>query len=256
MLSRRQLLALSAAAGALRCASREGEADAAFTDERTDEGVDGRLHARIHARPAPPSIPGPRGLQRAGTGMLYVPMTIDPRRPAPLIVALHGAGGHAENAMRLTTVHAERIGAVVVAPKSLGMTWDVIETRLGPDVESLDDALARVFAHYSIDATRVAVSGFSDGASYALTLGVANGDLFTHIVAFSPGFMQPPSQHGAPRIYVSHGTNDQVLPIDRCSRALVPRLQSAGYEVIYREFDGPHTVPPEVAAEAFDWFAG
>jgi predicted esterase len=34
----------------------------------------------------------------------------------------------------------------------------------------------------------LAVSGFSDGASYALSIGPANGDLFTHVMAFSPGF--------------------------------------------------------------------
>ncbi len=39
--------------------------------------------------------------------------------------------------------------------------------------------------------------GFSDGASYALSLGVPNGDLFTHIVAFSPGFMRLPDQEPA-----------------------------------------------------------
>jgi predicted esterase len=100
----------------------------------------------------------------------------------------------------------------------------------------------------------MAVAGFSDGASYALSLGVANGDLFTHIIAFSPGFLAPASRNGQPRIFVSHGVKDGVLPIDSCSRKIVPRLKHAGYEVRYREFDGPHTVPPEVAREALDWF--
>jgi phospholipase/carboxylesterase len=46
---------------------------------------------------------------------------------------------------------------------------------------------------------------------------------------------------------------DQVLPIDRCSRRLVPRLRDAGYEVEYVEFDGPHTVPPELVDRALEW---
>jgi phospholipase/carboxylesterase len=33
----------------------------------------------------------------------------------------------------------------------------------------------------------------------------------------------------------------------------VPRLQRAGYEVLYREFDGPHRVPPEIAREGVEW---
>ncbi|HEX8091215.1 MAG TPA: alpha/beta hydrolase-fold protein, partial [Blastocatellia bacterium] len=121
-------------------------------------------------------------------------------------------------------------------------------------VAFIDRALEHTFQLYNVKPARMAVAGFSDGASYALSLGVANGDLFTHIIAFSPGFLAPASRNGQPRIFVSHGVKDGVLPIDSCSRKIVPRLKHAGYEVRYREFDGPHTVPPEVAREALDWF--
>ena len=45
-------------------------------------------------------------------------------------------------------------------------------------------------------------------ASYALSLGIANGNLFSHVLAFSPGFLAPAGQTGSPRICVSHGTQD------------------------------------------------
>lgn len=45
-----------------------------------------------------------------------------------------------------------------------------------------------------------------------------------------------------------------MLAIDRCSRRLAPRLQRAGYGLRYHEFDGPHTVPREIAREALGWF--
>ena len=61
-------------------------------------------------------------------------------------------------------------------------------------------------------------------------------------------------QAGVPRVFVSHGTRDGWLPIARCSRRIVPRLQRAGYEVRYREFEGGHVVPPAVAREAVAWF--
>ena len=98
------------------------------------------------------------------------------------------------------------------------------------------------------------VGGFSDGASYALSLGITNGDLFTHVLAFSPGFVAPAGQTGAPRIFVSHGTRDGVLPIDRCSRSIVPELKRGGYDVLYREFDGEHSISLEIALEAMGWF--
>jgi len=107
-----------------------------------------------------------------------------------------------------------------------------------------------------VDLTRLAIGGFSDGASYGLSVGLANGDLFTHVLAFSPGFMVPPALVGKPRIFISHGTQDQILEIDSTSRSFVPQLQRAGYQVHYREFAGPHTVPVEVAREALQWFAG
>lgn len=100
---------------------------------------------------------------------------------------------------------------------------------------------------------RISVAGFSDGASYALGLGAANGDLFRSIVALSPGFIPRGERRGMPRVFVSHGTGDEVLRIGSTSRRLVPQLRDAGYQVEYREFDGPHTVPFEIGAEAVRW---
>ena len=45
-----------------------------------------------------------------------------------------------------------------------------------------------------------------------------------------------------------------MLPIEPCSRRIVAQAREAGYVVNYREFDGPHTVPEEIAREAVGWF--
>jgi phospholipase/carboxylesterase len=214
--------------------------------------------AHLTVRPAPLSAsapPAPHGLRPLGLGqgrdgLIYVPPSYRPERPAPLVVMLHGAGGNAANALSVLQPHADAAGLLLLAPDSRGSSWDVIRDRYGPDVAFLERALALVFSRYAVDPARVAVGGFSDGASYALSLGVSNGELFTHVLAFSPGFMVPTRQQGRPSIYVSHGTHDAVLPIERCSRRLVPRLQAAGYDVQYVEFDGPHTVPTERVREA------
>ena len=55
-------------------------------------------------------------------------------------------------------------------------------------------------------------------------------------------------------MFVSHGTGDRILPIQDCSRRIVPFAKNAGYRVEYREFDGGHTVPPDIARDALDWF--
>jgi phospholipase/carboxylesterase len=216
--------------------------------------------ARLLARPQKVDQTSPTGLRPLGLdgkrdGLLYVPPVYRADRAAPFVLVLHGAGGSAEHSLAPLTGAADKAGLILLAPQSRRQTWDVITGGYGPDVAFIDRALEQTFQRYSVDPSRVAAAGFSDGASYALSLGVSNGDLFTHIIAFSPGFLAPAAQKGLPHIFISHGVKDSVLPIDSCSRKIVPQLKRAGYEVRYREFDGPHAVPPEVAREALDWFA-
>ncbi|MCU0494779.1 MAG: hypothetical protein MUD01_24595 [Chloroflexaceae bacterium] len=187
--------------------------------------------------------------------LLYVPKNYTGQQPAPLAVMLHGAGGEAQHAIALLQPLADAAGLLLLAPASRGRTWDIIVSDYGPDVAQLDQGLAEVFSRFAIDSAHVAVGGFSDGASYGLSLGLMNGDLFSHILAFSPGFMAPIGQKGQPGVFISHGTHDTVLPIDRCSRRIVPQLKAAGYRVNYHEFDGPHTVPESIARQALAWFA-
>jgi phospholipase/carboxylesterase len=219
----------------------------------------GAHRGRLSARPTPVTGEAPPGLHVLGSatkqdGVLYVPAGYHATRPAPLAVMLHGAGGHAQQGLAPLLPFADAAGLLLLAPESQGRTWDLLLGALGPDLHVLDEALRQIFQRYAVDATHLALGGFSDGASYALSVGLTNGDLFTHIIAFSPGFMAPVAQHGAPRLFVSHGVHDAVLPIDACSRRLVPQLRRADYKLCYREFDGPHTVPTAVAREAVAWF--
>ena len=50
----------------------------------------------------------------------------------------------------------------------------------------IDRALQTTFRRFAVDAGRLALSSFSDGASYALSLGLTNGALFTHTIALDP----------------------------------------------------------------------
>jgi predicted esterase len=187
--------------------------------------------------------------------LIFVPATYQPGRPAPLLLALHGAGGSAEQGAAILSLLANRLGVIILAPDSRQATWDAIGGRYGPDVAFIDAALEQTLSRYAVDPRRVGVSGFSDGASYALSLGLSNGDLFTHIIALSPGFIALVQPVGRPAIFIAHGTRDHVLPIERCSRRIVPRLQRQGYDVHYREFNGPHILPPRIAFAALRWFA-
>jgi phospholipase/carboxylesterase len=214
---------------------------------------EGRLQARPNRIAKPPGAsPGLHRLDlgQGRDGALYVPNSVDAVQPAPLVVALHGAGGHAPQMLDPFVETAEARGYLVLVPESRGRTWDVILGGYGADVAFLDEALAQTFERHAIDPRRIAVGGFSDGASYALSIGIINGALFSDILAFSPGFMAPTEESDSPRVFISHGVHDGVLPIDACSRRLAPKLRQAGYDLDYREFDGGHEVPPEMVTAA------
>lgn len=213
----------------------------------------------LSARPVTPAFDpeyglSPLGLDPSRDGLLYVPDGYAPGTPAPLFVALHGAGGSASN-WTSYYARADARDFVLLAPSSRSRTWDFLLGGYGPDVTFLDRALQHTFERVLIDPARIALGGFSDGASYALSLGASNGDLFTHLVGYSPGFFNDAGPTPEkPRIFISHGTQDPILPVGASRNDTVPLLRKRGYDVTYREFDGGHLVPAEISEAALDWF--
>jgi predicted esterase len=265
-LHRRDLLRL---AGAALVAGVAGACGAGHGTDRTasaDPDARRRMHTagRLASRPRPPAPgPAPTGLlplQLSGSdrdGAVYLPPSYRPDTPLPLVIALHGATGSARQHLRLLQPLADAEGLILLAPDSRETTWDVIRSGgFGADVDFVDRALDLVFARYAVDPTRVVAEGFSDGASYALALGLLNGDLFTHVMAFSPGFLTRGARRGKPRLFLSHGVHDRVLPIELCSRPIVKELRGDDYDVRYTEFDGGHGVPDQIAGAALAWLAG
>ncbi len=218
-----------------------------------------RLASRITARPGESSASTPSGLHPLKLrddrdALLYIPESAAKHEKAPLIVSLHGATRNADRGIELLRSLSDEHGFLLLSPASEHGTWDAIQGEFGPDVAFINRSMARTFELRKVDPTRIGMAGFSDGASYSLSLGIANGDLFNTVFGFSPGFVVRGERAGKPPIFISHGTIDPVLPIDQCSRVIVPMLKQQGYGVTYREFEGKHTLPPAVASEAMRWF--
>jgi phospholipase/carboxylesterase len=217
--------------------------------------AEGRLEVRPGPAPAgPPLPPGTTAIDLGGRVDALVAVPHTGTGPRPLLVFCHGAGGDAAQSLAAVGDVATARGVAVLATSSLASTWDLITGGLGRDVAVLDAALQEVAAGLAV--SRVALGGFSDGASYALSLGLANGDLFEALLAFSPGFAAPPGREGRPRVWIAHGTHDRVLPVDRCGRRVSRQLTAAGYDVVYDEFDGGHVVTPGLVAAALDTWLG
>ena len=226
-----------------------------------DSGVNGPIggRERLSAQPVAATTTMP-----AGTYSLSISATKDARliipagagtRAIPLLVMLHGAGGD-EAPVDVVAAAAVERGVAVMIPKSRQLTWDLALGGFGEDVTFINRALEETFRRVRVDPGHVALAGFSDGASYALTLGIANGDLFSHIIAFAPGFMSPVNRVGSPAIFIAHGSQDVVTSPRNSEQNIVPFLRTLGYLVQFHGFAGSHQVNAAETDVALNWFVG
>ena len=186
--------------------------------------------------------------------------------PAPVLVALHGAGGQAADVLTAFREAADADGIVLVIPQSAKGSWDMVQDlksrigiemsvtpRYGKDLKALDTALVDLFGKVAVDPARVGIMGFSDGATYALSVGTANPQLFHRVIAFSPGpaFLgkSAPDQF----VFISHGENDKVLPYST-ARGHVSKLRVKKVPVEFEKFHGGHEVPKAIKEKAMAFF--
>src|SRR4051812_11968542 len=186
-----------------------------------------------------------------------------PGTRVPLVLVLHGSGeigtGNRAQLTPLALAWARdearaRDGAYVVVPQmpaesvhySGSITDDArtsVGTALVPATLALVDALA---ATLPIDRQRIAVVGFSMGASTTWNLLHARPGFFAAAVAIAgvPRADQAASADAATRIWVIHGNRDENVPIRHDRRAFVP-LADAGATIRFSEVDQlAHEVPP------------
>lgn len=222
--------------------------------------------SRLTARVTPPTRMVEPGAQTLGLGRVFYRgtyrdgMLFIPRRAlttqVPLLTVLHGGGGRASSYTFMYPL-AEEYGVALLLVDARHNTWDGIDSPFGPDMLFLDEALRHAFERVPVDPSRLALGGLSDGGMYALSVGIANGDLFTHLAAVAPGYIDPPGPPvGQPRIFLSHGTRDNVYGVAGSRERLLPALRRSGYDVTWFEFDGPHFITEAPARKMLEWLVG
>jgi phospholipase/carboxylesterase len=198
---------------------------------------------------------------RRGGFSAYVPEAWDGRAPMALVVALHGGHGHGRDFLWSWLREARSRNVLLVAPTSRDRTWSIMA---GEDVDApaLRDVVESVAARYPVDRARVLLTGMSDGGTYALLGGLAEGMPFTHL-APACGVLHPlllagdglARARGRP-IYLVHGALDWMFPVHTARQAR-EALLAAGARLVYREIDDlSHTYPRDENPRMLDWLMG
>ena len=217
-----------------------------------------------------------RGNQRA---VLLTPDEIDPERRYPLITVLHGAGRQDEMLIKAYRDEAEARQALFLVPRSHYMTWDLIalgvqggaahspesaaepEPRSSrPDLDFLEYAYDLIWRRFPVDQERQSLVGYSDGASYGLSLGLSNPHIFRALMVWAAGFLALEndvieSPEPRPHVLVEYGTHDELFPFEQVALPMKQHLQELGCPLEFRvDEGGRHWPPSDFQAEALDWF--
>ncbi len=189
---------------------------------------------------------------------LYVPESYDGRTPRPLVVALHGGSGDGNDFLWTWLAEARGRRFLLLAPTSRGDTWSM----MGPDVDApaLRSMVDYVVSQWSVDSTRILLTGLSDGATYSLLAGLSEDSPFTALAPVSGVFHPANLQNGnlerarGKRIYLVHGTLDWLFPV-QIAHGTRDALLEAGADLVFREIpDLSHTYPRDENDHILTWF--
>lgn len=128
--------------------------------------------------------------------VVYVPTGYDPAQPAPLLLALHGAGGRGAEMIPWWRATADALGMLLVAPTEAGANEGFrFSAREREDVLA---CLRWVRRRYNVDENRVHLTGSSRGGHLTWDLGVRHP---TPWASLAPMI-------GGPRLHPAEGQNN------------------------------------------------
>jgi phospholipase/carboxylesterase len=193
--------------------------------------------------------------------------------PFPTVVALHGWGASAHDLIGLApyfqggaalTLCPQGPLRVPIAPGQDGYGWFPIAGGAPPDARAFERGaeLVRGFldaarARYPIDRRKIVLLGFSQGGVLAYQLALRDPAGFAGLAALSswlPEAVVPPRrpEHTGLPTFVSHGTQDPMLPVER-GRESRERLLRLGVALTYREYPMGHEIRPETLRDLLTW---
>ncbi|MFN0106909.1 MAG: prolyl oligopeptidase family serine peptidase [Bryobacteraceae bacterium] len=190
---------------------------------------------------------------------LFIPSTYDGKKPAPLVIALHGMGGDESSmfdgygATGALKKEAERLGFLMASPKGR----EPASMYRGAAEKDVLDVIAEVQRDYKVDAKRIYLMGHSMGGYGTWSIAMAYPEKFAALGPIAGGG-NPQGMEKLKHIaqFVVHGDNDKTVPVTQ-SRMMVEAGKKAGAKIEYVEVPGGSHVDIAIPnfAPMFDFFA-
>ncbi|CAE7503510.1 exgA [Symbiodinium natans] len=216
------------------------------------------LQRALQALAQPKALPKPHRIQHQGhAAHVLTPKLLKKTAGSlPLLFVLHGAGrtkASVESSVLQFSKMSSRNKILIAIPMSIDRTWDLRQTattgQASADAAFISYILDCLNRDYYIDSGRIAVMGFSDGGSYAISLAVNNPEVFQAAMSWSAGYYlesrhsgQAAPTRSKPNILHGHGQVDELFDFQKVAVPMRQSLRSSGHLVT------PHNVRSAGAA--------
>lgn len=172
---------------------------------------------------------------------LVVPKSVNMKRPAPLVVALHGFGIDSKDVMPLYTRlgdTAEKHEFILCFPNAVDRSWGLTPEKIRADLEFFDCLVAELNKRYRLDPARLYVLGMSNGGYFAHLIGKERSTTVAAVASHSgPLGLQTLLGIHAERkfpVLIVHGAKDRLFPV-AFARENRDKYRKEGHPVQYEE---------------------
>lgn len=192
----------------------------------------------------------------------------------PLLLLLHGYGSNEEDLFSFASELPEEYYVISArAPYDMmygsyawyAINFDADENKFS-DIEQaktsrdlISNFIDELVANYAIDSNNVTLIGFSQGCILSYAVAVSYPEKIKRVVAMSGYFNAEIATENFKendfsnlKIFASHGSVDQVVPVDWARKA-EPTLKQLGIDIIYKEYPIGHGVSPQNFYDFKNW---
>ena len=192
----------------------------------------------------------------------------------PLLLLLHGYGSNEEDLFSFATELPDHYYVISArAPYSLqygsyawyAINFDADENKFSDHDQArtsrdlISTFIDELIINYSIDPNNVTLIGFSQGSILSYAVALSYPEKIQRVVAMS-GYLNldivtenyKNNNFSNLKIFASHGTVDQVIPIEWARKAK-PILEHLGIECVYKEYPIGHGISPQNFYDFKNW---